>query len=506
MNRINLKNTRIIVSVFLLIVAVGSILPSANTWTDPMQITDDSGEPTPFWDVDPSVAEDASGKIWVVWAGDRVLAQYDVFRKTSTDGGLSWGGLSSLTSNESLDTSPEIFQASDGMLWLVWSSDRTDNNEIFYRTSPNLGGWWAAPQQLTNDPRSDTKPSITEDMAGRIWIVWQRKVASSRQVILCKTYNGISWDPETTLIQDPADTNMNPAVAKLDNGSISLVWVSNRTGNYDIFYSASADNGASWTEAFQLTIDPSVDKTPAIAQDIAGSIWVFWESDRPNGKQSDIYYKTSSNYGLSWSLITNLTASGTDEFNPAIVATSVGGVIVVWESVQTGDFEIFYRILYHDLLVKSLTPERTWVYENTTLDIPVEVENEGIKYEVTVNVNLYYDSLPIGNELVPGGLNPNTSTMIPFVWDPTNVQPGDYIILATVDSVSLEIDLGDNSLTYETVTVRKAGDANGDGTINLLDALKTMAAFAEFDPECDFNDDGAINLFDALILSGAFSS
>jgi hypothetical protein len=54
------------------------------------------------------------------------------------------------------------------------------------------------------------------------------------------------------------------------------------------------------------------------------------------------------------------------------------------------------------------------------------------------------------------------------------------------------------------------GDVNGDGTVNILDAIIVSNAFlatpgtSNWNPNADINDDNIVNILDAIILANHF--
>jgi len=126
------------------------------------------------------------------------------------------------------DYDPSIVQTADGTLWVVWHSYRSGNADIWYRISSDGGTSWSAATQLTTDTDWDYAPSITQAADGTLWVVWY----------------------------------------------------SRRSGNYDLWYKTSTDDGASWSAATQLTTDTGSDYAPAITQAADGTLWVVWYSYR----------------------------------------------------------------------------------------------------------------------------------------------------------------------------------------------------------------------------------
>jgi hypothetical protein len=55
-------------------------------------------------------------------------------------------------------------------------------------------------------------------------------------------------------------------------------------------------------------------------------------------------------------------------------------------------------------------------------------------------------------------------------------------------------------MTSVFVTIWIAGDANGDGKVNILDASVIGLKWGTTDPCADLNNDGKVNIIDASII------
>jgi hypothetical protein len=82
---------------------------------------------------------------------------------------------------------------------------------------------------------------------------------------------------------------------------------------------------------------------------------------------------------------------------------------------------------------------------------------------------------------------------------------GLYRLIATVDSQGsvLESNETNNELTLEGLHATVMGDINGDGMVNILDAVKISLAWGstltspQWNPMADLNHDGTIDILDA---------
>ncbi|GAH84501.1 unnamed protein product, partial [marine sediment metagenome] len=134
----------------------------------------------------------------------------------------------------------------------------------------------------------------------------------------------------------------SPAIAETADGKIWVVWHSRRLGNSDIWYKTSSDGGGTWSPASQVTTDPSSDYDPAIAE-ADGKIWVVWESYRSGNP--DIWYKTTKDGGATWSTASQFTKFSDSDTSPGVAALSSGKPAVAWSSDRAVNYDVWYGII-----------------------------------------------------------------------------------------------------------------------------------------------------------------
>jgi hypothetical protein len=100
--------------------------------------------------------------------------------------------------------------------------------------------------------------------------------------------------------------------------------------------------------------------------------------------------------------------------------------------------------------------------------------------------------------------------ILTFAWNTTGLAYGNYTISAYAWPVPGETNTADNNSTGGLVTVTIPGDVNGDGTVDILDAIIVSNAFlatpssSNWNPNADINSDSVVNILDAIILSNNF--
>jgi hypothetical protein len=172
-------------------------------------------------------------------------------------------------------------------------------------------------------------------------------------------------------------------------------------------------------------------------------------------------------------------------------------------------------VLRSDVGVVDVTPQRNWVYQGRPVNINVTVMNLGEFTEI-FDVSLYYNTsmILIGTQTV-NNLTPNSTEILTFVWDTTNVPfCHNYTITATVQ-IPFDINSSNNMLSGSVkVKIRIMGDLNGDNRVDISDLAKVSAAFGSYslpqcthpgwNPDADMDQNSKIDIMDVGLVSGNF--
>ena len=443
----------------LLLITTGVFAPPSQAveWSADIRLTLDDDS-----DTSPSITQAIDGNIWVVWSSDRT-GNMELFYKVYD--GSSWSDATQLTTNSSYDSHPAITGANDGNIWVVWVSDRTgtDNLELFYKVYD--GSSWSDATQLTTYSYWDSHPAIMEDSEDNIWVVWESDRNEHDVDIYYKVFNGSSWSNEMPVTTDQNADDRYPSIMQAKGGMVWVAFTKLTETDVEIYYKLF--NGTSWSNDFQLTWDPGDDLHPSITQASDGAIWFVWDSDR-NAHDTNIYYKV---YDTHWTPDTKLTTDQSDDFRPSITQAADGTIWVVWTSTRPANFDIYYKTTivspYHDIAVIRVRTNPTIVVRGENVSIEVATQNQGT-YGETFEVQCYANSTLVGSTTI--FLSPGQTNIMypPFDWNTTGVPRGLYIINATVATVTNETNLADNyKEANEPVEVRLLGDISGmyDGEI-----------------------------------------
>lgn len=152
------------------------------------------------------------------------------------------------------------------------------------------------------------------------------------------------WQPDVRLTIDPAlsRTSFNNAWCVAANGNVvHVVWEDERDGNEEIYYKRSTDGGISWETDTRLTNNFDWSTSPSVS--VSGLVVHVVFYDWRNGN-AEIYYKRSIDEGISWEADTRLTNDSNYSVYPS-VSVSGSVVHVVWADNRDeyGNVEIYYK-------------------------------------------------------------------------------------------------------------------------------------------------------------------
>ncbi len=423
----------------LFLVMLASIISIGNAveWSPEMRLTWDYEI-----DANPSITQTTDGRIWLVWQSYRT-GNNEIFYKVYNESLVHpWSLGTQLTNDTSNDFTPSIMQATDHTLWVVWTSGRTGNHDIYYKT---FNGSWSSDEPLITDPKEDEYPSVMQTVNGTIWVVWASDRTGDFEIYYkTSSDNGETWSQER-LTTNLGIEDSQPSVMQTADEKIWIAWVRNN----DIFY--TFHNGTSWSFETPVTTHSDSDWQPSIMQGLDERIWVVWASDRGPQFNIDIYYNI---FDGSWSGDTRLTTDGSTDAGPSILQTNAGTIWISWSSGREYNLDIYYVSdsipAQDDVAIFSVEPSSEIVTQGETTQIEVVPRNKGTVAQ-TFQVSYYVNSTLLGSETT--SLDPGQLNQIDFLWNTSNFDIGTYVIWAEASIVAGETYIADNTYIDGTVIV-----------------------------------------------------
>lgn len=222
---------------------------------------------------------------------------------------------------------------------VVWYDNRDGNYEIYYKRSTDAGSVWSPDIRLTNNSFESRSPSISLS-GSNVYVVWQDTRDGNWEIYFkSSTDAGVNWGSDIRLTNN-ASSSEEPSAASAGS-FIHIVWVDTRDGNPEIYYKRSSDNGLTWSSdvrhnfSIQNTFEPSVA--------VSGSNVHVVRSDDMLNSYFEIFYRRSSNNGINWSVDTNLTYNSISVVKNPCIAITGSRVNVVWSQQIGNNYEIFFK-------------------------------------------------------------------------------------------------------------------------------------------------------------------
>ena len=212
-------------------------------------------------------------------------------------------------------------------------------------------------------------------------------------LLLIPTESKAQWQADVRLTNDilTSNTSWNNAWCVASNGNnVFAVWFDERDGNPEIYYKRSTDGGISWEADARLTSTNAQSNYPSIA--LSGSdVHVVWR-DVQDGNP-EIYHKHSTDNGNTWGTDTRLSNNTSASDFPSV---SVSGSIVhvVWRDNRDGYDDIYYK--------RSTDNGSNWGSETQLTNSPAQSDGPSVsasgsfvhvafhKFLGSGNVKIYY--------------------------------------------------------------------------------------------------------------------
>ncbi len=316
----------------------------------PVDIGTNHGE-----DEDPTVVRTKEGHFRVIWSSKRD-GRVHLFTRTSDDG-EAWTNEQAITGDADDDYYPALIQSRDGMLHLAWFrlDRRTARRDVWYARSSD-GRIWTRPARIST-AGMDWAPAIYEDGFGMLWIVWSSGRSGNRELYAVRSGDGgRTWSRVFRLTQSAEEDDF-PFVLVRADGERVLAWTRYRAGSrQDAYYrdasaevvTATSQDGLRWSiPVTRSPPDPDerhVDFLPCLFGDAAGErAFVAWTSSR-TATRGEILVRDLSEPA---SPIRQLSNSPANDYGARLVPAALGpgAYLMVWTSGRTGATRVVARTL-----------------------------------------------------------------------------------------------------------------------------------------------------------------
>jgi len=282
--------------------------------------------------------------VFVVWR-DKSTGDKDIYFVKSSDEGLSFEKPVNLSDNEGPSAFPRMAIIGDN-IYTTWYDYTPGQSDIFFAKSIDNGNSFET-INLSDNKGVSYNPWVAA-YQNNVYVVWNDETPTVTQLNITKPLNvdvvlgtldillATSSDSGSTFavsqLTDSSGYSWNPRIAVNEN-NVYVVWNEKTDSNDEIFFSASNDNGKSFSKPINLSLTASTSQDAAIKV-YGNHVYVIWQESLMGGRE--IFFTKSDNNGLSFGGPTNISNRGgnAELDRDTQMAVSESNVYVVWSDIS----------------------------------------------------------------------------------------------------------------------------------------------------------------------------
>ena len=210
-------------------------------------------------------------EVWMAWASYSGRREKIRLARRNPESGL-WGHWNPVPGVTGDVWRPTLAFDAGGRLWVVWAQQ-----DLFAANFDLYGRWfdgehWGRLERLTSAPEGDFNHQIARGPDGTLHLVWQG-FREGQSDIFYMSYDGKAWSQERRISTSEAN-DWTPAVTVGSNGAVQVAWDSYDRGNYDVLMRrVDRDLG----EIREIAATPFFEARPSLATDNDGRVWIAYE-------------------------------------------------------------------------------------------------------------------------------------------------------------------------------------------------------------------------------------
>ena len=201
-------------------------------------------------------------------------------------------------------------------VYLTWWDNKTGNNEVFFAGSNDGGKTFGKPINLSNAKGGSADSQIAASGSNVYVTWWDNKTGSWQVFSKASTDNGKTFGNDSGVVikgvgstpvkkltpPSPNTTSVDTIVAAPPSGNSNneyVVWWDNTTGNWDVFFAKSTDNGKSFGSPINISNSPdsrSLGARMATTTPQGNNVYIAWIDITKDG-QKQVMFRSSTDSG-----------------------------------------------------------------------------------------------------------------------------------------------------------------------------------------------------------------
>ncbi|HYX56050.1 MAG TPA: sialidase family protein, partial [Nitrososphaeraceae archaeon] len=258
----------------------------------------------------------------------------------------SFGNLTNLSNNTGFSSTPQI-TASGASVYVVWRDNSSGNDDIYFSASADNGTSFSSIENLSDNIGRSDEAQITA-VGANVYVVWRDNSSGKDQIYFKRSSdNGNSFYPTEDLSNNNGSST-NPQITAIGN-NVYTVWSDTTTGNGDIYFKSSIDNGTSFASSKNLSRNLNGTAHFPQLEATGNNVYVVWQDETP--ERGGIRYRASNDNGNNFSITRVLSQKNDVNANSPQIAVSENTVYIVWEdNSRSGNgnssknFDLLFRV------------------------------------------------------------------------------------------------------------------------------------------------------------------
>jgi hypothetical protein len=218
--------------------------------------------------------------------------------------------------------------ASDSNVYVSWWDNRTTgNNEIFFARSTDNGQTFSEAVNLSNSSGGSADNQIAAQ-DNNVYVAWWDNKTGNWEVYSRASTDGGETFSEPVMIQgignstfrlappQPDIISVDTALAASGNNEY-VVWWDNKTGNWEVLFARSTDNGATFTGSMNISNSTEMRSIGARIAAQGDYVYISWVEVNPDTGHKDVFVRTSNDQGQTFGEPIMLTIANSTVSTPS---------------------------------------------------------------------------------------------------------------------------------------------------------------------------------------------
>jgi hypothetical protein len=432
-----------------------------------------------------------------------IMIFMSVFSVTLNADPPGWGDDVRLTFAIEHSIEPELVIDSNDTIYVIWQDLREGNYNLYLKRSSDFGGNWSDDIKITDTLEESGWPRVALDSNDTLHMIWLEEDESQsswnpydgdyKQILYKKSEDGgDTWIGETQIVSNTGrmqQIGLDMAIGRDD--AIHVAY--SKYSPSEIYYRNSTDYGVSWSSSKLIGSDRDCARPVVIGADRVGHVYIAFHAWDDTG---DIQYTRSDDNGDTWSSPTSLLGgNGWAVF--CYFVTSDSGLVAITYCDNYGvgsdpwsdPREVYIMISHDNGLIWG--PRIRLTHDDGQVFWPHTVLDSSNNFNIVWydnrdgNWEIYYTLVDIGGNTIIDDLR--------LTDDPgSSIQPEielDSNGTCHVFWADNRVDVDNHEIFYKGILSPPVADAGLDQTVNVGDEV-------HFNGSGSYNPDGNITFYE----------